>query len=269
MKTSAIVFLAVCGLSACGTSDEQPESPATLELANWFSTTEDLAALQKVIDAYTLHHPNVSVVLKPLSTSGKTRASQLNPSDPASIGSWDVGLQTLVWMSATVGLNLDDQPELAPLEHTISPLLFATMIQNDHWIGVPLDVFHLNAAFFGAAALEKLGFDSSPPGTLQDYEKLCQRFVDGGGHEAGLPYPIAVPLSSNANENTAVFSAMLFALLDPSVVLATSTEPARAMRPSLELLEYYSENGCLSQVADGNGNNTATDETLDGLIDGS
>lgn len=270
MKTSAIVVLAACGAVSCGTSDPSPEAaPATLELANWFSTDEDLSALQKVIDDYTVHHPNVSVVLKPLSTSGKTRASQLNPSDPASIGSWDVGLQTLVWMSSTRGLNLDDRAELVPLKHTISPLLASTMIQNDHWIGVPLDVFHLNSAFFGVAALEKLGFGSGAPSSLADYKQLCKAYADGGGNEAGLPYPLAVPLSPNANENTAVFTAMLFDLLDSSVTLATSTDPASDMRPALELLQYYSENGCLTQVPDSTGNNVATDDVLDSLIGGS
>lgn len=270
MKTSAIVFLAASGIISCGTSDQAPEAtPTTLELANWFSTNEDLSALQKVIDGYTVHHPSVSVVLKPLSTSGKTRASQLDPSDPASIGSWDLGLQTLVWMSSTVGLDLDDEQELAGLKHTISPLLFPTMIQKDHWIGVPLDVFHLNSAFFSSEALKKLGFDGSVPGSLSDYEKLCKNYADGGGEQAGLPYPLAAPVSANANENTAVFTAMLFALLDSSVTLATSTDPASDMRPTLELLQYYSENGCLNQVADSNGNNAATDETLDSLMSGS
>ncbi|MBN1959650.1 MAG: hypothetical protein JW841_01780 [Deltaproteobacteria bacterium] len=186
-KIVATFFIAVAFGVGCGSdSKKNDEAKTTLTIAHYLAASSELAALQVIIDAFKVNHPDVNIVTKqipmPPAQSGLVLMGLENPKCatciPIEKGGWDIAIQTHnTWaMNSDFKnqlLDLSGEEKLATVKDKFLPKVQANMMPETKWLGMPIGIARFNTATYNLAALASLGFDT-PPSDMGARSKIAQ-----------------------------------------------------------------------------------------------
>ncbi len=235
-----------------------------MRIATYLASPDEQAALQALIDAYEVEHPDVLIEIKPLFLSPPETIAQLTGATPIE-GGWDLAIHTVTSLAPTidVAMDLNDLPELVARRSEFHPAVAASVQVDGKWGGLPLEVAGFNIAIDNLAALDELGI-SGPPQSLDELVAVCDAYVAmGKGPE--LPVPLG-----EASDALGPLVAMT-AFLPAAATFGTPPSPdtlVQSWRRSIGALEHFTMNDCILLVDDLNGNGSHHDENFDRTING-
>ena len=168
IKPSLLLACLGAAVSACGSSDDAPSAPVSIELATWWTQGAEVGAINALIAEHKKIHPDVTVKSLPsenaaaLQSLVQTRLSAGNP--PAAFQA-NLGGSALQWGPNAQSLNSISSAWTASYDSSV----LEQLTYNGNLIGVPVALTRQNVAYWNLKVLSTIALTKKVPSTIAEF----------------------------------------------------------------------------------------------------